>query len=110
VHSPRTGVPCYFPRRLQRCSCASSAILAPNRYNITDPLELPLQGADVGVCVMVAEQSGNDIVSRDVHNGGAAARQNGDNLSAEITTKKAVDQFPLLQMNVEPLSSCSMLQ
>jgi hypothetical protein len=46
----------------QRYSCASSAIFTPNRYNFTDPLELLLQGADVGVCIMVAGQNGNDIV------------------------------------------------
>jgi hypothetical protein len=49
-------------KQAQRCSCASSAILAPNKYNFTDPLELLLQGADVGVCIMVAGQNGNDIV------------------------------------------------
>ena len=49
-------------KQAQRCSYASSAILAPNRYNFTDPLELLLQGADVGVCIMIAGQNGNNIV------------------------------------------------
>jgi len=49
-------------KQAQRCSCARSAILAPNRYNITDPLEHPLQGTDVGGRIMAAGHIGNDIV------------------------------------------------
>jgi hypothetical protein len=70
----------------------SGLVFASSRYDTTDP---PLGRPPVSVDVSVR------------HGGAAAAGQNGGNLLANITTKKVVEQFPFLLINVEPLSSYS---